>query len=229
MIPRVQTGQSELYSFWKSIPLIKRMEPEKFDHVKQVTRSKIIEILRKGIEDANSDVKKRYALNAQEIQEILTKEGLKTSLQNTYFHINILLEEGFIQEITILKEGRFNKRYYGRTAKLFLFTSYSNNIQEKMEEGIKQFSELINVINDEKSENHVENMIEEFLNNQLNYYYELETLINAWFEKNAEKFIEHDLDVKETYQMIFELVYNGNQSDLNKKMIKMLKLNENFE
>ena len=142
-----EPSENRIYSFWQTIPLVKKMDDEKFNHLKQGTRQKIVEILRTGIDDNSSNHKKRYALTANEIQLLLTNDGLKTSLQNTYFHLNILLEEGFITEIAILKDGRFNKRYYGRTAKLFLFTSFSDEFNQNSVEAKKKFLELIDMVN----------------------------------------------------------------------------------
>ena len=217
-----ELGKNEIYTFWRSLPLIKKVPEDKFEQVQQETRSKIIEILRTGIDDTYSEFTRRYALNAQEIQDILTKEGIKTSLQNIYFHINILLEEGFIQEIAILKEGRFNKRYYGRTAKLFLFVDFHLNKQEKYDEAKNKLISLINIVNGKTQEDEVHPIIEKYLNEQVVIINNYDEIVNSWFEKNAEKFIEYNIDVKETYQMILEIV--SSQTQIGKKMLEILKI-----
>ena len=104
-----QVKKKVLYSFWRNIPLIKRISKDEFEVVNQETRGAIVEILRTGIKDEQSENSQRYALNAHEIQEYLNTKDLKSSLQNIYFHLNILIEGGIIKEVAILKEGRFKK------------------------------------------------------------------------------------------------------------------------
>lgn len=220
----IETKQLEIYAFWRSIPLIKKVSYEKFEQVKQETRNKIIEILRTGIEDKYGEFTRRYALNAQEIQDILIKKGIKTSVQNTYFHINILLEEGLIQEIAIIKEGRFNKRYYGRTAKLFLFTGYYLDTQERFDKAKMKFLTLIEILTDGNRDKELEKNVESYLNERIKIFNESEDKLYSWFEQNADKIIEYNIDVKDTYEMLVELVSKSGHSSLDKKMMELLKI-----
>ena len=219
----IDAEKKKIYSFWKDIPLIMNMEPEKFECLKQETRNQIIEILRTGIEDKNSEYSRRYALNAQEIRELLQK-NLKTSLQNIYFHLNILLEEGFISEIEILKEGRFNKRYYGRTAKLFLFNKFADITQDKVDEGKKALIDIIKAISINKLPNNTENIIELFLKERWDGFIQNEIRLNKWFEKNAQSLIDSNIDVKNTYELFLALIINRSNTKYSKEMESLLKI-----
>ena len=218
-----EVSENRIYTFWQIIPLVKKMNDEKFTQLKQETRQKIIEILRTGIEDTSSENNKRYALTANEIQSKLTTDGSKTSLQNTYFHLKVLLDEGFITEIAILKDGRFNKRYYGRTAKLFLFTGIEK-IDRKAGESKKKFIELIRMVNTEAEQHSLEKIIDEFIHEKTQFFLDIENKILTWFERNADIFIKKNLDVKETYEIVFDFILNGDQTPLNKKMLSLLKI-----
>lgn len=216
--------KEKIYSFWKAIPLIKNMEAEKGNSIQQETRSQILEILRTGIEDKHGEYSRRYALNVQEIRELLIQKNLKTSLQNIYFHLNILLEQGLITEIEILKEGRFNKRYYGRTAKLFLFGKSSDIPQERIEEIKNTFTNVIKAINADNITKKMDGTVELFLNERMDEFIKSEILLNEWFEKHAQSFIEYNIDVKLTYGLIRDLILNRDSTDHSKEMEHLLKI-----
>lgn len=215
--------KKELYNFWRSIPLIKRMSKEEFEAIRQETRNAIIELLRTGIKDEKSENNQRYALNAQEIQEYLNAKGIKTSLQNCYFHLNILINGGFIKEIAILKEGRFNKRYYGRTAKLFLDMGFANNIEDKIEEGKEIFLNLIKIANSKEPENAKE-VVGLFLNEKWEFFVKIEDRLDKWFKDNAEALIDSNIDVKDTYELLLNLVLMGKDTPINNNLTSLLKI-----
>ena len=61
-----------------------------------------------------------YKKEKRDIQGINWGE-FDVSLHNLYFHIQKLEEAGLIQTVTILREGRHNVSYYGRTAQVLIF------------------------------------------------------------------------------------------------------------
>ncbi|MFX0116830.1 MAG: hypothetical protein ACFFB3_19940 [Candidatus Hodarchaeota archaeon] len=136
-----------LYTHWKALPAIKSIEAsaeEVYGKTNFLVRRSVVRILRTGIiEEFQSQKRRRHALTAQEILERLPKylEGqseIKTpSLTNLYFHLE-KLEHGqvkLIQPVAILREKRKKRRfpitYYGRTARIFLYTGSKGHLEEK--------------------------------------------------------------------------------------------------
>lgn len=215
-----------LYTFWRTVPLIKRINNEKYLVVKQPTRSAIIEMLRTGIKDEKSENNLRFALNAHEIQQHLNEQGIKTSLQNVYFHLNNLLDGGLIKEIAIIKEGRFNRRYYGRTAKLFLdvFFKEANNIDIKIDENKTKILNLIKASNSNREPKNAEEIVESFLKERYALYAEIDDKLDKWFKNNAESLIDFNIDVLQTYHFLQNFVLTGKDTTTLQDLTSLLKI-----
>ncbi|MFW9914107.1 MAG: hypothetical protein ACFFGZ_00730 [Candidatus Thorarchaeota archaeon] len=143
----VKNEREILYSYWKALPAIKSVEAsaeEVYGKSNFLVRRSIMRILRTGIiEEFQSQKRRRHALTAQEILDRLPKylegrSGIKApSLTNLYFHLD-KLEHGqwkLIQPVAILREKRKKRRfpitYYGRTARIFLYTGSKDHLEEK--------------------------------------------------------------------------------------------------
>lgn len=100
----------------------------------------------------------RKALNAQEILHELNdlldrkfkiKEERKKydlSLHSLYFHLQKLVEIGFIKTVAILKEGRHNVAYYSRSAKVVLFKDTFTE-DEKISNAFTSMMKLASLLN----------------------------------------------------------------------------------
>lgn len=121
-----------LYSYWDEIKPFELITTPKDVIFSHEIRKSVIALLREGKMD-EEDKKIRHALNAREIQQLLEKketekkeekgeepEKVKISLQKLYFHLSKLEEADLLKTVTILKEGKHNITYYGRTARIFL-------------------------------------------------------------------------------------------------------------
>ncbi|MHA2504679.1 MAG: hypothetical protein ACXAE3_17640 [Candidatus Kariarchaeaceae archaeon] len=99
----------------------------------QTTRDIIIKILSKGMEDIHPktlEPLRRYALSGAEILEkvneyIASPECTCESLEsvtksNLFFHLRKLEEGGFVTEAGVIKSGRRNTTYYGKSHKVFI-------------------------------------------------------------------------------------------------------------
>ena len=127
-----------LYDFWNSLPRIKFVKDAERVYYAHKARELILKTLGEGVKEVSEiGTEKnviRRALSAQEIfqriedykrekREIrgINWDEFDISLHNLYFHIQKLEEAELIHPVTILREGRHNVSYYGRSAQVFLF------------------------------------------------------------------------------------------------------------
>ncbi len=127
-----------LYDFWNKLPPIKLVKDAEKIYYAHTVRILILKSLGEGLSEASErpDSQKiiRRALSAQEIyqrvqhyKEIKRQidgvdwKDFEVSLNNLYFHIQKMEEANLIQTIAILREGRHNVSYYGRTAQVLVF------------------------------------------------------------------------------------------------------------
>ncbi len=127
-----------LYDFWDRLPQIKLVKDAEKIYYAHAVRILIIKSLGEGLKDEFKEDKSvsaiRRALNAQEIYQRVQDykkekrqidgvdwKGFEVSLNNLYFHIQKMEEALLIQTVAILREGRHNVSYYGRTAQVLVF------------------------------------------------------------------------------------------------------------
>jgi DNA-binding transcriptional ArsR family regulator len=127
-----------LYDFWDSLPRIKFVKDAEKVYYAHTARQAILKALGEGIKEVTETSAEktviRRALSAQEIFqriELYKKERREIqrinwdefdiSLHNLYFHIQKLEDANLIQTVAILREGRHNVSYYGRTAQVLIF------------------------------------------------------------------------------------------------------------
>lgn len=186
-----------LFDFWKDVPTIRLMDESFFAIMNQEVRSVILDILREGILDdifLNEDGKKRrrYALNAQEIQKHIEKRlDREITISNVYFHLQKLKEIDCIQELVSIREGKYNVAYFSRTAKLF-----SSSIKESAKAGdieaVRKFIiQLLPSVNPTIQKETVMNLFDEI------YQYRLERGKRRfeWLEKHAELITDLEFDI----------------------------------
>jgi DNA-binding transcriptional ArsR family regulator len=152
-----------LYDFWNSLPRIKFVKDADKVYYSHKLRELILKALGEGIKEVTEiSAEKaviRRALSAQEIyhriedykREKREIQGINwnefdVSLHNLYFHMQKLEDADLIQTVTILREGRHNVSYYGRTAQVFFFRiDYEE--YEKIKNAFKAMAKLAPIIN----------------------------------------------------------------------------------
>ena len=127
-----------LYDFWDKLPQIKLVKDAEKIYYAHTVRILILKSLGEGLKDEpeieGKKIKIRRALNAQEIYQRVQDykkekrqidgvdwKGFEVSLNNLYFHLQKMEEADLIHTVTILREGRHNVSYYGRTAQVLVF------------------------------------------------------------------------------------------------------------
>jgi DNA-binding PadR family transcriptional regulator len=196
-----------LYSFWESLPPLKviiQTEEEIYAHK---ARRHIIQILRRGLLEQEDNVTRRRALNAREILKLLQQKQLDTledasnqekgqdasktiSLQSLYFHLQKLEEAGLLQTVTILREGRHNTAYYGRTARIYLHTDPKKN-ESKITEAFQAISEFASIISPKFEKAKMEELLEKFLL----FEDQRRERISTWLTQYESMIIEYDIDL----------------------------------
>ncbi|MHA2295506.1 MAG: winged helix-turn-helix domain-containing protein [Candidatus Hodarchaeales archaeon] len=207
-----------LYNFWESLPALKIITSSKEEIFGHKLRLVIIRLLREGVLEINEDIKqkqRRRALSAREIQKTLLEEESEfkdLSLQSLYFHLQKLEEAGLIQTITILREGRHNIAFYGRTARIFLFGDFA----KEQKEYSRAFHEITRFAKS-KNPDVKDEEIDIFLNRFLEYEKKRKQRISDWLIQHESIIAENNIDLSYLYKFI-ELV-----DSINPEYIKIFK------
>jgi len=196
-----------LFDFWKNIPTIKFMDESFFQIMNQEVRSVILDILREGILDdvffeKDGKKRRRYALNAQELQKHIEKRlEREITISNVYFHLQKLKEIDCIQELVSIREGKYNVAYFSRTAKLF-----SSSIKESAKAGdieaVRKFIiQLLPSVNPTIHKETIMNLFDEI------YQYRLkrEKRRFEWLEKHADLITDLEFDILTIDKFLMEL------------------------
>jgi len=206
-----------LYSFWESLPPLKVIPQPEEEIYGHKTRLYVVRILRMGISEQGDSPKRRRALNAREIlkmlkqigsEEQIEEEGLfafdenqeetkAISLQSLYFHLQRLEEAGLIQTVTILREGRHNTAYYGRTARIFLHTDPKKN-ENKIARAFTAITELVT----SKIPNFDQVRMEELLERLLLFETQRRERISKWLTQYESTIIEKNIDLTSLFKFM---------------------------
>jgi DNA-binding transcriptional ArsR family regulator len=222
-----------LQYFWEKLPELKIVKDSDRVYYSHSARQLIMKVLGMGIEELEEeDTKKstiRRALNTQEIFQAIKElkkrkpqefdiKDFDISLHNLYFHIQKLEEAGLIKPVAILREGRHNVTYYGRTARVMFF-NIAYEEYEKVKNAFTAMEKLAPKINSK--------IKKEDIKNHYNNYNKIgKTLSKKMFEKLAEYeqgFNTTDVDPIDILNFL-ELIYSVNKeySDLLNKVAKDL-------
>lgn len=215
--------KKKILEHWQNVPAILEIEglpPIKFIH--QEVRSEILDILREGIEEYDDSVDRsiiRHVFSSKELHKLI-KERLATKIKvsNVYFHLHKLEENGFVEIIASIKEGRHVTHYFGRTARLFLW------IGEPIEE-LKENSKFKNIVSVLKHFNPdlPSDSIDLLLTSLVESKKETHTLIKNWIEVNEDLIIKLNLDVRDLYTFLVMINRSDpSTSELHKKIADML-------
>jgi len=204
-------SQSLLTDYWNTIPPIVLVDASKFPLIYQEVRNEIMELLREGIKtELDGRITKRHALNVQEILTNLNQKRTQESrsqlkISNIYFHLEKLVHFGHVKEIP-MKEGRFHVKYYGRTAKIFIFSPLEpSGIQTIREKFLSEVVEPLHAIAPSYSKQRITTIIK----NLFDYRISNIKLLIAWLEKNVEQIEELEIDINFFFQAMLEIIGLG--------------------
>ncbi|MHA2270629.1 MAG: winged helix-turn-helix domain-containing protein [Candidatus Hodarchaeales archaeon] len=228
-----------LYDFWESIPLVTFIETSEKNYKSHPIRPGIMNILRLGIiegDNIQTKGKQRYALNPQEILDLLNSKDrqirqkyalndeqllhfVPISKTNLYFHLGKLEKAGFIKEVAKILEGRHKIAYYGRTSRIFFLDDTPKKLNY-YKELFNEFSAFSAILGNEVDP--------EQLNQTVNHY--VETLRSnkqataEWLAKNAQKIYENNLDIGKIMEAAYLI------DSINPEIVTRLKaVNELFQ
>ena len=160
----------DLFQLWKDMPVIQKLSDQKlFMTLNDPIRSSILKILREGIIDRNG--RKRNFLIANELLEYVNQEleeidkSIKTSM--LYYHLDKLQESNLVKYVFHV-EGRHKRKYFGRTAKFYLFGD-DDKEKEIMKDSFDPILKLLLHFNPEVSIEEYSPIIENFKTDQVKF------------------------------------------------------------
>lgn len=228
-----------LYNFWESLPPLKVITQPEDEIYAHPARKHVIQILRTGILEQEKNLLRRRALNAREIlkqvklkqediQEEVDKEDKSseepktTSLQSLYFHLQKLEEAGLIQTVTILREGRHNTAYYGRTARIFLHTDPKKN-EQKIAGAFSAMTQLVTTMNPNFDREKMEALLEKlFL-----FESQRRERISTWLTTHETTIIDNNIDLTNLFKFM-ELIdtINPDYIQIFRNLLEVLNLRQ---
>lgn len=219
-----------LQEYWNELPLIKKVNNKTdFAFLENENRFKIINVLSHGINDFNYAQSKNYIRHAFTIKEIKSQikihHNYSITEANIHFHIQKLAEKGFVKEVLEIETGRRPKKYYGRTAKIFLSSDESSetdvNYAEK-DEFTKKLIELIVRINPSTSRKEI---LDKF-----NFAYKSKAKIDnekigKWMDQYTKDIVDSEIEFKELFLYISKAyTFNTEFLELYNFILETLKL-----
>ena len=227
--------QKKLIKYWNELQLTKKIpKNDDFKFLENENRYKIITILSQGIEDKNienSQVFIRHALTAHEIRTQIKKlHDYDITEANIHFHIQKLIDKGFIKEVHEIKTGRRPKKYYGRTAKMFLASEEDGDSKiEKIgeDEFIRKLIDLILLINP--------SIERDAILSRFKVIYESKKLIDynvieKWMTKYKDEITKTEIEFRELYLYISKaMTFNEDFVNFYSFILENLKFQTKFE
>lgn len=206
----------DLFQLWKDIPVIQKIsDPSIAKTSRHPIQKFILKILREGIIDKNG--KKRNFLIANEILECVNHEldGIDKSIKISmlYYHLDKLQESNLVDYVYYV-EGRHKRKYFGRTAKFYLFSSETKD-EKIMEKYFAPISKLIIHYNPDTDIEKYEKIVEKIKIDQSEFS---KGLID-WMKSNHELLYDLDIDPLDLFESMFTMLFG--QSSI-KKLISEL-------
>lgn len=206
--------QAVLRQYWNDLPLVKKIDKSTFNFLRNDNRSKIVSVLSRGVKDFDELRNEfiRHALTVQEIQSQI-KETQKCDITetNTHFHIQKLIDKGFVKEIIEIKTGRRPKKYFGRTAKIFLDSGESDKYNIEEDDFTIRLIDLITKINPSLEKSVIQSKFEDFKEKKSKLLMEK---IDAWMEKYNSEILESEIEFKQLFLYIFKALTHNNEFSL---------------
>jgi hypothetical protein len=163
---------------------------------------------------------KRHAFTARELLDIISENIEKSiKLPNILFHLEKLMSAKMVEVVEEMKEGKTKVRYFGRTAKLFLFGGIDKEFVKK--EFFTPISRLIKYYNPEMATSDVDNFFYDYFTVQEAF----NNRITKWIEDNHEVINELNIDVLALFEILGRMGSIDNElHEFTKKLGSLLKL-----
>lgn len=172
--------RKKLYLYWHDLPFIKSIDTMKqFIDMESGIKGFILKYIRDGVEDDFSrehNLCRRHAFTAKELNNAFKKESKlqkNYSSANFHFHLKSLIEDGFVQEIAKILEGRHYRTYYGRTAKTFSKTEDNILSSEMRDIFFDSFKNFIKEQNSDLEFSYINELVEENIRLLQDFYFRI--------------------------------------------------------
>jgi hypothetical protein len=218
-----------LYDHWNTIPIIQDVSKSLIDKLgAKGAQHFIIASLSNAIEDEYpSGLRKRYAITASEIQEIMkTSYDFEINKSNLYYHLQKLVDGKVIQIVTTVQSSNIVTSYYGRNSKIVFSDSSSKKKKGTEEEEIKhslphpilnllkskQFSTLLESYKPSKAKiDEINDLMEKVSNNGFEHNREF----MSWIIENEEHFQGNDINLLDFNRLYNQMkTYDKNMMNL---------------
>ena len=134
-----------LQQAWIDTPIIKKVPHKLYEVFEQEHRSLIVKLMGTGMDIDDNGIL-RHIFTGKELHTYLEEKlERKIKISNIYHHLSKLEEIGVVHEVVTFMEGKRKTRYFGRTAKLYIFFDDPENIIQDPE--IKRIAKLFNHFN----------------------------------------------------------------------------------
>lgn len=215
----VKSGSKEdkldfLQRAWDDTPILKKIPQRQYQVFEQEHRSLIIKLMGAGMDIDNNGIL-RHIFTGKELHTYLEEKlQRKIKISNIYHHLSKLEDIGVIHEIVTFMEGKRKTRYFGRTAKLYIFYDDPENIIQDPE--LKKIAKLLSHFNPEIPENDFVKAIKGMFSIQNKEYDE----IIEWVTLNHRKISEFDIGPNFIIPFFYDLIHVSKNSG-NKQLIKV--------
>ncbi|MHA2333122.1 MAG: hypothetical protein ACXAEU_13970 [Candidatus Hodarchaeales archaeon] len=191
---KTSKNHEKLFTFYEKIPAIIFVH----DYKSNPIRKAITKILREGMLDGKKG-KNRFALNAQEIRQLLHERlGTEISITNLYFHLNKLQEAGLIDIVETIQEKRHKIAYYGRRARIIILKDEKLS-NEKYQQIFTELGKLVQL----SSSGVFQHDKLEILVEKIKDHYEKKTeRLANWIANNETLIIKENLDAFKIFEAL---------------------------
>jgi hypothetical protein len=200
----IEEKKKSLYTYWHKLPYFKTIDSKNLSQVEESeVRSFIIKYIRDGLEDEfgrKNNLSRRHAFTAKELHAAYTKirKDQEYSQSNFHFHIKSLVEDGYLQEIAKLLEGRHYITYYGRTAISFI-GQYDNILTATtIQDMFGPLKQLMKVMNPEIDPETINQLVDENILAMQDFYYRL----FSWVEEKYPLLYKSKVDIKNFLRIV---------------------------
>lgn len=214
-----------VYNYWKKIPAISS-KPSIIRKriIESEVREIMIKIFSEGIRDDLFGVGEkliRHAFTSKELLKMINARlPKKVKLPNIYFHLDKMMEYDLIYVVSEIPDGKYTRRYFGRKAKLFIFSGDPQEEEdyEKLQ-GIQKILEKLNPKSDDK-------LIHEKLNYLIKDDQQMQNKVIEWFEKNSDNLLGLDIDTFKLYTFITMLFFRKIENPIYDDVCNLFKIDE---
>ena len=136
---------NDLYEIWDNTPSYIIFEESSMILDAPPVQAYISRLLGTGVPGVYN--KQRHFLTVNEIMDKINSDfitdGVKFKKSNVYYHLDRLLEQELIYYVHCL-DGQYKRKYFGKSAKNFLFFDSEETQLEMIDEMLRPFYQLLN-------------------------------------------------------------------------------------